>query len=36
MLLDGNIYILNTNSHLLNAEDEYLDYRNADWKEIIM
>ena len=35
-LLYGNTYILNTNSHFLNAEDEYLDYRNADWWETIM
>lgn len=30
MLLDGNICVLNIKSHYLNAEDEYLGYRNAD------
>ena len=29
-------YILNTNSHLLIAEDEYMGYINADWWETIM
>jgi len=35
MLLDGNINVINIKSHYLNAEDEYLGYRNADWWETI-